>query len=465
MNKHSYRVLVADDEESLRGIIKEVLTDGGYEVECATNGKEALEMVKTKSFQVVISDIRMPELNGIELLEKIKAYNSEIQVVIMTSHGSLDTAIKAIRLGAYDYLTKPFEDLDVITTVINRTVEKLRLEMEVKRLVDELKHRNEEVEALYDCTSQLTTTLDIDEILSKATTHLARLSPNSQVIYFTNDVEKFVLTGKKSEGWKEGKIEDLRFELKGAKSVANYFKLIDSDTELKKRMGLSSGSQQSLLVPLTTGENTPGVFAIIKEGEWSLQDRALVTQYIGNLITQYEKAELHEQVTALAIRDGLTGLFNHRYFQNTLQTELERSKRFKNKLSLILFDIDHFKKYNDANGHPMGDYLLKEVGEIISSMLRKIDVAARYGGEEFVIIAMETERQGAKILADRIREKIASYPFQKRESQPDKIVSISVGVAEFPTDGDTKAKLIEAADKVLYKAKKGGRNRVELAGS
>ncbi|HLG19713.1 MAG TPA: diguanylate cyclase [Bdellovibrionota bacterium] len=464
MGKNPFNVLVADDEESLRGIVTEVLTDGGYAVDSAINGKQALEMVKgEKQYHVVITDIRMPEMTGIELLEKIKEHDPTIQVVIMTSHGSLDTAIKAIRLGAYDYLTKPFEDLDVITTVINRTVEKLRLEREVKRLVDELKRRNEDVEALYDCTAQLATTLDGEEILSKATSFFTRLGRSPKAIYFLYDAEKEVLAGSKAFGWKEGKIEDLTFELKGAKSVANYFKTIDDDTELKKRMALTPVPERLLLLPLHSDEKIVGVFAVTKNEAWGADDRALLTQFAGNVSTQVGKAKLHDRVTALAVHDGLTGLFNHRYFQNSLQQELERAKRFKKKFCLILFDVDHFKKYNDINGHPMGDRLLKGVAQLMMEAIRKIDVAARYGGEEFVIITAETDHKGTMILADRLRETIANHPFHNREKQPDKIVSVSMGVAEYPTHGETKELLIEAADKALYRAKKEGRNRVFLA--
>ena len=134
-DKKGFKVLVADDEESLRGIVSEVLTDDGYIVECVEDGKQALEKITADDdFKILVTDIRMPEMNGMELLEKVKAHTAAVEVIIMTSHGSLDTAIKAMRLGAYDYLQKPFEDLDVISTVVNRTSEKLRLETQVKRL-------------------------------------------------------------------------------------------------------------------------------------------------------------------------------------------------------------------------------------------------------------------------------------------------------------------------------------------
>src|SRR5262249_12547398 len=149
------------------------------------NGLMALNKIKEKPFDVVITDIRMPEMTGIELLEKIKEYDSTIQVIVMTSYASIDTAIKAIRLGAYDYLTKPFEDLNVITTVINRTVDKLRLEQEVARLVEALHQQKQNIQLLYQGTTRLFGTLDLKEILQMSTESMASLANGSKLVYYS----------------------------------------------------------------------------------------------------------------------------------------------------------------------------------------------------------------------------------------------------------------------------------------
>jgi len=137
-----------------------------------------------------------------------------------------------------------------------------------------------------------------------------------------------------------------------------------------------------------------------------------------------------------------------------------RAERYHRLLSLIIFDIDHFKKYNDANGHPAGNEVLKKIAEILKAEAREVDIVARYGGEEMVIILPETSRKRAAELADRIREKVSSATFAKMESQPLKKVTLSAGVATYPVDAANEESLIKKADSSLYVAKSQGRNQV-----
>lgn len=170
--------------------------------------------------------------------------------------------------------------------------------------------------------------------------------------------------------------------------------------------------------------------------------------------------ELNSQLERLAITDGLTALFNHRYFKENLREEVDRCKRTGDVFSLLIFDIDSFKQFNDTNGHLQGDKLLVGVADILRRAVRKTDMVARYGGEEFVVLAVDTPREGAVQLANKIREAVASYPFHYREQQPGGRVTISGGVAMFPEDASDVDGLIVAADRALYRAKGAGKNRV-----
>jgi len=463
MTERRFKVLVADDEESLRGIVKEILTDNGYDVDAASNGKEAMDLVRKNNYEVLISDIRMPEMNGIELLEEVKKFNPKIEVIMMTSHASVETAIKAIRLGAYDYLTKPFEDLDIITTVINRTVEKLKLEIKIKELLEQLSTKNEEIQSLYKYTTELSTTLKLEEILKLAINSIGKLSKSSKVIFWGYNPEDNCIIGKYSTHMEADKLTEMKHELKGSKSITNYYQFIDSDVELKKRMGLSESMSQVILVSLLVGGRFSGVFSVYNDEPdtpFGKGEKELIKQFIGNVAVQAENAYLHQMIKSMAIRDGLTNLYNHRHFQNALTQELERSSRYSKELSVVLFDLDHFKNYNDLHGHPEGDYLLKEVAMIINRNKRGVDLAARYGGEEFVLILVETGRKGAQMLAERLRKSIEEYPFKNRDKQPLGKISVSVGYSCYPEDGYTREDLIKIADTNLYKAKDDGRNRV-----
>ena len=173
-------------------------------------------------------------------------------------------------------------------------------------------------------------------------------------------------------------------------------------------------------------------------------------------------AQMYERMQRMATTDGLTGLNNHRYFQGIFDAALGRAERFGRKVSLILTDIDHFKTINDTYGHPVGDRVLKRVSAILQENARKTDVVARYGGEEFAVLMEETDTKGAYHIAERIREAIEKEPFHCENGLFN--CTVSIGVATYPHDAATKAKIIDAADQALYKAKFQGRNQTVLYG-
>ncbi len=169
---------------------------------------------------------------------------------------------------------------------------------------------------------------------------------------------------------------------------------------------------------------------------------------------------LNEQVK----RDGLTGLYNHGYFQEVLSRETSRAGRYHRCFSLIFADLDHFKLYNDQQGHQAGDQALVETAEIMRRCVRKSDYVARYGGEEFVILLTETDKAKAWIVAERVREAIATHPYPGGEAQPGGALTISLGISSFPEDGRLPADLIRGADEALYAGKRDGGNICRNAG-
>ena len=173
----------------------------------------------------------------------------------------------------------------------------------------------------------------------------------------------------------------------------------------------------------------------------------------------FQALVLHEEIARLAVTDGLTGLNNHRAFQEKLSEEINRAERYFKLFSLIMLDIDHFKSFNDTYGHQTGDRALKAISKIIRDELRTVDFPARYGGEEFIIILPETECEGAVIVAERIRNAVAEHPFTS-EGGERLLLTISSGVACYPDAAASKEDLIKKADQALYLAKDRGRNTV-----
>ncbi|MCL6477308.1 MAG: diguanylate cyclase [Peptococcaceae bacterium] len=182
----------------------------------------------------------------------------------------------------------------------------------------------------------------------------------------------------------------------------------------------------------------------------------------GNLLKRREQVAL---LSNQASRDSLTGLYNRRYLEIAINREIDAASRSIDKLSLVMLDVDHFKNYNDTNGHPAGDEVLKILGKILVESVRSNDICARYGGEEFIVVLPKTGPEGAFFVAEKIRKLVEEFPFPHRDKQPMGKVTVSLGIACFPDHATDAAHLIEMADKALYNAKKAGRNCVRIIDS
>ena len=170
--------------------------------------------------------------------------------------------------------------------------------------------------------------------------------------------------------------------------------------------------------------------------------------------------EANLKLHQISIEDSLTGLYNRRYFDDRIAQEIARTKRFERDLALAMIDIDFFKHYNDTAGHPSGDRALATIGDTIRKSVRETDLAFRYGGEEIAVIFPETNAESAAYVAERIRSSVEKHDFPGEESQPNGLLSVSIGVSMLGTECNTLEELVSAADRALYKAKSIGRNRV-----
>jgi diguanylate cyclase (GGDEF)-like protein len=172
----------------------------------------------------------------------------------------------------------------------------------------------------------------------------------------------------------------------------------------------------------------------------------------------------NQRLERLAVTDGLTGLYNHRFLHEQLLREVERSLRTGLPLAMLMIDVDHFKKYNDRHGHPAGDEVLRTVARLLSEDRRQADMVARYGGEEFAVLLVDVGRAGATEVAEKIRARVRAAHIPYAEQQPLGALTVSVGVAVCPDDAQTPEGLLESADVALYRAKKSGRDTVVVAG-
>jgi diguanylate cyclase (GGDEF)-like protein len=233
----------------------------------------------------------------------------------------------------------------------------------------------------------------------------------------------------------------------------------DKDALIYTKKVRLAGMESLLVLPLICADEAIGSFAIAakRARAFGKDKREMLTVIANHVAVSLANAQMYGRMEQMATTDGLTGLFNHRTFQERVVEMLARAERTQGRLAVLLTDIDHFKKVNDTYGHPTGDVVLRGVAQVVSGCVRKIDLAARYGGEEFAIVLEGTELEGARQLAERIRGEVQKQVFQS--SQGPFSVTLSLGISIYPDDGRDAKALIAHADQALYHAKHNGRNR------
>ena len=229
----------------------------------------------------------------------------------------------------------------------------------------------------------------------------------------------------------------------------------------KQFVALLESLATDVIVPLRTDKGVVGFVLLTKSGggvQYGLLEIEYITRIARFAAISIENASLFRQATT----DRMTGLFSHHFFEKTLDEELERARRYKTTFSLIMFDIDNFKKFNDAYGHLQGDRIIREIAKLLTKSVRLVDFPARYGGEEFAVILPAVDIKGALVVAERLRRKVEQFPFPG-ESDP-LHVTISVGVTEFDAEANyAPTEIIREADRALYQSKDKGRNRVTVS--
>jgi diguanylate cyclase (GGDEF)-like protein len=222
-------------------------------------------------------------------------------------------------------------------------------------------------------------------------------------------------------------------------------------------------TRSEMCLPLISLGETLGVMALesARPNAFTSADAQPLESLADICAAAIQNARYFEKIKHLAYVDGLTGMSNRRLFEKAIAEEIDRAERYGNELSVIMFDVDNFKKLNDEFGHLLGDEALRQVSNIFHQNMRKSDVACRYGGEEFVVLAPQTSGEHARIMAEKLRRAVEDFHFPG-VPRP---VTITAGVANYPANGRTRDELVRAADDALYQAKQAGRNRVLLAGS
>jgi diguanylate cyclase (GGDEF)-like protein len=226
--------------------------------------------------------------------------------------------------------------------------------------------------------------------------------------------------------------------------------------------GRKYNTRSLLSVPLAIGTEVVGVLNVNNKHSnaiFTSRDRDNLGLLASQAAVSVENARLYETLQRLAVTDPLTKLFRRNYFEEAMAAELGRCARYHRPLSVMMLDIDHFKRVNDSFGHQAGDQVLQALAGLLRRYGRKDDVIARYGGEEFCAMLVETDADGARLAAERVREAAEGFAFEVGRPEPLKI-TVSVGFASYPVHAETEPELVRRADLALYAAKHGGRNQV-----
>lgn len=446
-------VLVVDDEAFFRHLYTELLSDAGYLVEAASSGEEALTRLRQGGVDVVLTDMVMPGLSGLDLLRESRSVENPPDVVLVTGHATMETAIQALKNGARDYLVKPFNPGELLHLV--------RTCLEQRRLLDENALLKNQIR-LYQAGQSLASLLEIDRLIPQAITTLLREVGQGRgfAFLFENAGVKLL----EVQGLEKEEAEALSrslFSLVGDLSGMRMFR----GDELKTDSAWPKSVRTLFLFPLHSQDELKGVLVILNPVRGDFQ-APIPTRKLLFIFEQaalgFDNAYRYLGARELMYTDDLTGLYNYRYLHSILDQELRRGERYGFKFSVVFIDLDRFKEINDAFGHLVGSATLKEIGRLLRLCVREVDLLFRYGGDEFTALLVETDRKGAAIVAERIRQTIEEHTFKSFQNAPFRLTA-TVGYATFPEDARDKEKLIDLADRAMYLGKQ-TRNVIRWAG-
>ncbi len=448
------RILLADDDQQLRETLQEFLADQGYAVTAAADGHEAMAAIKEQEFALALLDLMLPGYSGLDLLSHLKARTPDTEVILFTGHAGLESAVQALRLGAYDYLLKADLRLADLQILVARALERRHLALENRELVENISKAQEEL--VNRRARELTQVRQIAETLAGPLTW-------DQLV---RGLVKLI--------WDSLPIELLGLQLQGPEAelpLSAYRRRPDvPDAMYQNFQELLQG--QLAPDPATPPAGTPlpaMLWEKLKVGNVILaagagrhepltpEEAELFRIFILQGEAGIKNLVLFDQVKSMAIRDALTGLYNYGYFREALHYEVEKSRRYKTPLSLLFLDIDDFKQINDTLGHLKGDKIMRQVAVILKKGIRQADLLCRYGGDEFVMLLSQTPPEQAMVLAERLRRRIAQSSMNRLE-QAFK-VTVSIGVAGLWPEMSTED-LVKEADDAHYRAKQAGKNRV-----
>jgi two-component system cell cycle response regulator len=477
----SGRILVVDDSEITRAILARTLRGAGFEVLEARDGAEGALKALRERPSVVVTDLEMPTMDGFPLLRLLKAdpLSSHIPVLILTSHGEAASRFWSLRTGADAYLTKDYRPQQLVTTVARlvaaseaavpraeaagpedngATLGPLEVLARVARQLDASLLQATLINSLLE---RGMAAVDFHEASRVALEILGQVVDARCLAVAVAEPEAATVEVLLLEPLRQHDVDALRDLVVGSLDAPPGHPVL-IQVEGPVGDGPSLDLEQAVSLQLAVREAQGILILVPRDRErFSRAASGLVHALAGHLTLVLDNARLSHRLHEMSTRDGLTRQLNHRAIYERLTEELERARRYRYPLSVILCDMDHFKEVNDTYGHLAGDAVLREGAEVLRASLRAGDLLGRYGGEEFLAVLPQVELDAARAAAERLRIGLEGLPVPL-PLVPEVRITASFGVASMDElgAGATSDLLVSLADRRLYEAKAAGRNCV-----
>ncbi len=443
MTTTQYALLVEDSPTQALLILAELERLTGIEVDHATSLAAALEAISKKRFDVVFLDLTLPDSVGDETVRRFCGAAPELAVVVLTNQDDDAQAISALEQGAQDYMLKARIDSSTLSRSLRYSIHRKRAEIQVREARDTALEANRQLERRMrqiNCLYGVSRVLESPELpLQVAMEEVVSLVPGAWLRSETIGIRLTCLNGLLPTGFVEsdGFVE----------------------TPWRLEAQVFAGSMPAGRIEICWSEGRPA-----EGGEaFAATERELVRELARRIGLAMERACVQKELVQLATTDFLTAAYNRRHFLQLAGAELARAGRYGRPVTMMMLDLDHFKRVNDERGHAAGDEALKAFVGLIKDVLRDQDRLGRMGGEEFAIVLPETALDAAVLVADRLRSRLAVLDVPVGGGEPLRLTT-SIGVAECKIrDGEGLEACLSRADVALYRAKGLGRDRVEAA--
>ncbi|MFK5926650.1 MAG: EAL domain-containing protein [Desulfuromusa sp.] len=452
-------ILTIDDEENIRDSFRMFLEDYDYQIIEAKNGREGLKLFAQKNPDLVLCDLRMPEVDGLEVIKKITRESPDTPIIVVSGTGIIGDAIEAIRCGAWNYLLKPIQDMSILLHAINQAMERSRLIVEnrayqehleeevtkrtralqkaVKDLNQshvKLKNSEQKYRGIFDNLQDVYLELRLDGRITEISPSISHISQYSREDILNTNIDQIV------PGLRDR--VRLRTQLKAETRISDY------DLQLQDK--------DKSLIPCSLN-------ASYQMAEDPADDKICATL---RDVTDRKQAEA--RIEHLAFYDALTELPNRRLLLDRLEQNISHARRYGHFGAMLFLDLDRFKNINDSLGHPIGDALLQAISKRLLSDLRGVDTVSRLGGDEFVILLSDLGKDStnAAAMAQQKAEQIKTRLAEKNIIGGHELhITPSIGVAMFPSGKnrqETGNDILRYADTAMYRAKDDGRDTIRF---